>query len=259
LPLLGTLAPWRAVIVAVTLPNMILAVFMAFLSEPIRGRWETKPNSTSWPVVRNALLADARVLGLLYLAPSLVAVADYALYSWGPAMAMRRFHLDAAEAGTIVGSLALLATVAATLSAGALGDRLIARGRSDTLPTVGALASLLLVIVSVALTTQHRVFFFGAFNVGGFATISAETIAIIILQNRLSSATRGVGTAILSLMVATFGLGLGPLLPPTLAPMFGADPVSIVAGVCVTSGIAGFFAFLVFLRLRTRLRPARVD
>ncbi|HRI72409.1 MAG TPA: MFS transporter [Polyangium sp.] len=253
-PLLGTLAPWRAVIVAVTLPNVLLAGFIAFLPEPERGRWETAKTSTRWPVVRDALRADAPVLALLYLTPSLVAVADYALYSWGPAMAMRRFNLGAAEAGTLVGSLALLATITATLCAGALGDRLIARGRAHALPLLGALASLLLVVVAVALTTHHRVFFFGAFNAGGFATIAAETIAIIILQNRLSSATRGVGTALMSLLVSTLGLGLGPLLPPTLAPLFGTDPSTIVPGVCITSGLAGALALILFLRLGTQLR-----
>ncbi len=256
-PLLGMLSPWRAVILSVTLPNVMLALFIAFLREPARGRFETVPVSTRFSTVRDALRADVRVLALLYLAPALISVADYALYSWGPAMAMRRFALPAAEAGTLIGSLALVATIAATFSAGALGDRLIARGRAEALPLIGALAALLLVGVSVALTTRHRAVFFGAFNLGGFATIGAETIAILILQNRLSSATRGIGTALFSLLLATFGLGLGPLLPTAIAPIFGTDPSAIVPGVCVTAGASGLLALLVFLRLGVRMRTAR--
>ncbi len=253
-PLLGALEPWRAVIVAVTLPNVLLALCIAFLPEPVRGRWEAVPTSTSWPIVREALRKDAHVLALLYFTPSFVAVADYALFSWGPAMAMRRFDLTAAEAGALVGSLALVATIAATLSAGALGDRLLARGRAHALPLVGALVCSLLIVVAVVLMTHHRVLFFVAFNASGFATIAAETIAILILQNRLSSATRGVGTALMSMLLAAFGLGLGPLLPPTLAPLFGTGPSAIVPGVCVTAGLAGVLALILFLRLRARLR-----
>jgi MFS family permease len=256
-PLLGALAPWRAVIIAVTMPNVALTIFIACLNEPARGRWEAAPPVAHWRTVLATLRADARVLALLYLAPSLIAVAEYSLYAWGPAMAMRRFALPAAEAGTLVGSLALIATVSATIGTGALGDRLSARGRADALPRAGMLAALLLLPVAITLTTRNRVLFFGAFNAGGFATVSAESIAILILQNRLSSTTRGVGTALLSLMLAVFGLGLGAILPPAIAPLFGSDPGTIVPSVCSTAAAAGFLTLILFLSLSRKLRPAR--
>lgn len=247
-PVIGELEPWRAVLVIVTAPNILLGLLLASFTEPTRGRWESVPASTRWSDVVAALRSDSRLLLPLYLTPAIVAVADYAMFAWAPVMAMRRFGLTAAEAGTLVGVLALAATVSATLGAGALGDRAYQRHRADWLPLYGAAAATLLIGVALVLPTAQQGVFFAAFALGGFATITAQTIAIIMLQQRLTSATRGVGSAALALLMAGFGLGLGPMLPPAFATLW--DGIAAIAyGVGATATLGGMCALGLFIYL----------
>ena len=75
-----------------------------------------------------------------------MSALGYAEMNWLPAFLMRRFDVPVAEAGALVGFI-IVCSIPGALLAGALADRLFARGRTDAHLLLYLVIALVLVVL----------------------------------------------------------------------------------------------------------------
>jgi MFS family permease len=209
LPLLGALRGWQIVFLLVGLPGLIIALWVASLREPARG----KEQAAVPPIGEVAawFKANADALIPVNLAVACAAMAMYGLSAWAPALFHRRFAVAAVDAGRTLGLIVMAAGSLGTLAAGMLGDRLDTAGWRDgrlrvliagaALAAPCALGAALAPSPAIAFALLAPTIFFLTLAIGSGPAI---------LQTITPARMRGVQHALAVLAVNLIGLGLGP-------------------------------------------------
>lgn len=215
LPSIGSLAPWRLVLLVAGLAGLLMCAAMLTVYEPVGRSFSPGPLRARLfgigEIVR-AFRSHAGVLVPLYGALAFWSIVDNALLSWTPALLMRRFAWSPGEVGARLGGIAILAGLVGTPAGGLISDRVTARwGMRARFP--------LLVIVAAGGILGVPV---GLLGTPGEALASAGcwillssamgTIAIATILDILPQASRGFGTATIAFNNIIVGLGLGPTL-----------------------------------------------
>ncbi len=221
---------WRTTLMVVGLPGLALAL-IAFVS--LREPREV----TRIPRPHEIFDAESRrVVGHLFRTPTyfqlVLAFAIISFFTLGmPAFLIpyfqRSFALDVELATRYYGVTALLSTVAGTILAGILVDRLARRDMAWKLRLPGLLCLLAAPIMAVGLLSpavKTCLLFYGLANMLVFVALPAlySTVYGVSL-----SSERSMALAILGLITNLIGLGLGPVVigavSDLLAPQFGVD------------------------------------
>src|SRR5882757_7067093 len=252
LPVLGQLAPWRAVLVLMGLAGLLAPLLFLTLREPAR---QESAGAVSLREVIGCFIGARRVLVPLYIGMALLSVGDYGLLSWMPSLLSRRFALPPAELGLMFGVITAVASVAGALAGGILSDRAERRGglRARLVPialaaAMGALAAamvsggLIMALCGLALWTF-------ASAIGGIGGIAA-------LQELLPNEYRGVGMSLVAFFNTLLGLGIGPTLVALVTEQVYGDPKSVGYAMTLVVLPAGVVACLLFIICRRALRGA---
>ena len=221
LPVLGHLAPWKVAFLVAGLPGLLLAFTVFLIPEP-RRRSPIRKGASSADLSTVAYIREnRRFLGCYMGGFTCLAIANYGLLSWTPAVLQRLYSWTAAEAGMVAGSLIAASGVAGTLTVGAVIDRAYARGRHDAHALVYVIAGLLLVASG---------------SVCGFAS-SAWAFLLLILPVKFVSNFSGAALA-----------GLSLACPDHLRGRVGAlySLVTVAVGAAIGPSSVAFFTDFVF-------------
>jgi MFS family permease len=213
-PLLGTLAPWRIVLVLAGLAGIAVVFLFLTLREPVR-------RSFSWSDLRQHLALGETIrpfqqrlplLFPLYAAMALCAIVDYALLSWAPALLSRKFGLTALEVGTVLGTIVIVAGIIGTPAGGYLTDWCTARFGEAARPKLalgiavfGVFAAPVGILGSATETLVAATCWIVVSSVLGIVSI-ATTLDLLPRESR------GLATATIAFSNTIMGLGLGPTL-----------------------------------------------
>jgi MFS family permease len=206
---LGQYFGWRATMVIVGLPGLVLALVVATtVKEPPR-----KTKVAAHPlgeVVR--FLAGQRAYLFLLAAASFHAMAGYSMAHWGPTFLLRVHELSLASVGTWLGVFAFFAGGGGALLGGRMADRL---GRRDPrwyawTAAIAAFASLPFGLGFLLLGSP----------VAAVACYAPQTLAIALYNGPLYAMNqalarprmRAMAVAIHLFVVSIVGGGLGPWL-----------------------------------------------
>lgn len=219
LPVFGEIYPWQAVFLAVGLPGILVALWMATIREPERrGHMRKEIQADGTEKVADVPLSE--VLGYIRanfttilcqnVAYAFAAMMAYGVAAWVPTFFIRTHGWTAVEAGRVYGWIIVIFGTAGVVCGGYLADRLSERYRSGrmmvmvmtaafTMPFAFAyplLDDMTLVLICLSLST-----FFATFSTG--AGPSA-------LQELMPNQMRGFASALMIFVVTLIGLGLGP-------------------------------------------------
>lgn len=210
MPILGHLAPWRAVLVSLALPGLAIAALIACLPEP--PRLERSRNVTRADIAETLgfFRRHAALFSVLFGGFALMQVVDYGLVAWLPTLLIRKFAVAPAVAGPRIGEVAIVFGGLGTLLGGWLPDRLLARGMGNARIHV-ALVSYLLTMPTLLFPVQsstHRVLlWYAAYaflaNMGTCAGFAAT-------QDAVRAEMRGFSVSLQAMAYTLFGLGCGP-------------------------------------------------
>ena len=115
LPLVGPEGAWRAVFVLAVVPNLLLAACLAAIPEPSR------PPVTAREASVSAWLRQARpMLTSLVLASAATVLVIQTVTAWTTSLLVRQHHLTIAAAGTLFGTIVLVAAPLGHLGGGLL-------------------------------------------------------------------------------------------------------------------------------------------
>ncbi|WP_114954849.1 spinster family MFS transporter [Sphingosinicella terrae] len=213
LPGIGETATWRAVLIVVGLPGLLLAALMYLVTEPRRRGLTAVPASASAP--RRSALAfvrrNARVLLPLYFGLGSISIVYYGMLTWTPTLFLRRFGIAPADIALPLGLAFAIGGVAGMLAGGFWADRLWQRGVKDGYMRVifySAAGSLPFYTAMPLMPTPALVLaalFGGAFCQGLQSGLPAGSVQMITPNDLRARVIAGC-----FLTVGLMGLGLGP-------------------------------------------------
>jgi MFS family permease len=262
--LLYTLFGWRASLVIVGLPGVLMAALVWFtVREPPRGRWEGEANVEPLPAGEAyRFLWRQRSYVHLQAGAALHATAAYGIGLWVVPFFMRVHGLELPQATTLLGIASLVVGVPGLVGAGWVADRLSTRDARWYLwtPALGAVLaapfSVLFLLApsagwAIAAYVPHSLM-----NLAYTGPIYAVHQAIIVPR------ARALGVAIHLLAANLIGLGLGPLavgaLNDYLAPIHGQLAIRYTMLIAVVTNVAACVFYLAAARtLREDIAHAR--
>lgn len=245
LPIVGSLAPWRAVLALVGAVGLVVPLLMLTLREPPRR------SAVSAPRLREtlgALVADRAVLVPTYLAMGLLSVGDYGLLSWVPSVLSRRFAMAPEQISWMFGLVTVAAGVAGSLAGGAGSDWAARRG--GTLGRLRfSLASAAVAAIAAALIAvpDQRAVLLGLACWTLFSSVAAIS-GIAAIQELVAGESRGVGMALVAFCNTLLGLGFGPTLVAMVTDQVFGIPVAVAFAISIVVVPASVVALVLFAR-----------
>lgn len=200
-------AGWRNAFLLMGLPGLALALALwRFVEEPPRTRIE--------PARLGEVLALWRKpgMGRLTIAFVLAGIVSYGVNQWLPTFYARRFHLNPAAMGMLVGNIGGLSGVAGALAGGYI-VRHFGRTRAGFAMEVTALVSLLAVPAGwVACYAPNLALSEAMMVLAQFAGSFRVSLLYTAMQNFADGHTRPMAIAIIAAAVVLVGSGVGPVL-----------------------------------------------
>jgi MFS family permease len=118
IPLIGTVAPWRATLMILATPGLLVALLIFCIVEPPRRRAPDRQAAVPLGDVGRILIAHRRTLGPIYFGMAILSVGDFSLQNWMPTLLSRQYGLSPGEIGAQLGPAAIIGALIGTLSAG---------------------------------------------------------------------------------------------------------------------------------------------
>ncbi|MDG2528489.1 MFS transporter [Caulobacter endophyticus] len=228
-------SPWRAAIILLTLPNLLLVALLAWRLRKL------PPAGVDGPGLGHALArlaARPAGLGLHFLAAGGVILAVQAGAAWAPSIVNRACGLGPAASALLAGAVVLVAAPTGHLAAGWLMDRRLRADGGPVLVLAGGLGlavlgAVLLADASAPASAAAALFLLTAG--GGGAALAA----LAGLQPICPAPLRPPMTGLYLAFVTVVGLGLGPLLTGLASDRLFSGPHGLAMALAVvTSGAA---------------------
>ena len=223
---------WRSALLWMCVPLGVATLLMLALREPARSGIvvQRPPLSMVW----SELWRYRAVMAPLLLARSMVWIGEGALLVWAAPNFTRSFSLSAGQAGSIMGTVLLIAGLVGPALGGLLADFCQIRGGPRR--TVAALAVLALVSVPTSLfSIAHNVTLASSaltvfLTLGYIFGTAALTVGTIVIPGEL----RGLYLAVTNMVAALF-MGIAPLMVSFLSGVLGG-PAMIGKALLVVCG-----------------------
>jgi MFS family permease len=245
LPLIGTLAPWRAGLVTLGLLGLPVALLALSVPEPKRRHMIAEGGPAPLGDAARRLWALRPVLAPLYAAMGLASLCDFAILNWVPTLLFRRFGVGIAEVGGVLGAVVIVGGVLGSAGAGIVADR-VARRRGASARLILPVAAMLLGVLSTLFVfAPGPAVVFGFAGLWIFASTTGQAIGITALQEMAPGDARGLSVSIVSLINIGAGLALGAALPAMILDHVLHDPKAVATAItCVALPCAIVSTFL---------------
>lgn len=250
LPLFGVLKPWQFAFVCAGLPGFAVALLFLLLPEPAR---EGIADGTPPPVVPlgdviGHVSARRGLFWSIFLGVAAVNFSVLGPVSWLPAMLIRAFGLEMAEAGYLAGALLILGGLIGMIGGGMVMDRFgegapHARMRFCAWATLaGSVGAILFPLVPWlgGFAAAFTLFFAAA-----AVTVGAAPSALQQLTPNRMRATVSAGYVFVINLV---GLGLGPTATAILGDQLFPFASGIRYAIAIVAPLGYLIAALFFFR-----------
>lgn len=218
---------WRAALMLVGLCGVPVALLLfSTVREPARSEAHAAASAEPMSATVKALLAR-RPLVHLILGIAIASFGSQGITQWGPSFFIRTHGLKLSEVGVLIGLTAGLGAVLGMVMGGWVMTRL---GRADRrwelwMPAIVFALNPFFMMPSFLLLDLKSVLLLQF--LGAFISASGVGVAISSVQTYSEPHRRATAAAIMFLMSALIGLGLGPVavgvLSDVLKPSFGIE------------------------------------
>jgi len=236
------IAAWQLVFVLVGAAGLIPAILLLLIVD--RKPKDKAPEQSRFGEVFAMLRRDWKVYVLHQLAMATVMVVLAGYVTWLPAAIMRSKGIDEAQIGALFGPIYLICGAAGTLSAGFV---VMLRAGDDPARTVWRymLAMLLPLwpLAAFGLTTTSLEGELAMMGAALFLISSVTSLSSLPFQYITPRHLRAQSMAVMAMVAALFGTGLGPVLAGILSDrLTGFDhplsaALSLIGAVCIPMAI----------------------
>jgi MFS family permease len=254
LPLLGTMAPWKAVFLLTGLPGLAVALLAFRLAEPrLRVQREIPrwPTPTAADYVRTRGRAAAACIAAFAVAP----VVMYAVSGWTPAFLARSFGWSAAHVGTDFGLAMSIPGALGSLVGGWAIDRVFRAGvRDASLVVPAACTAVALPFMTLAYFVNSPTLCLILLASGLFLFSAAGPAAYATWQMIAPAHLRGRLTVAYVFVASIFGTSLGPLAVGLVSDHIFADEAMVGRSIALVLAVAMPTMIALLLAARKSLR-----
>lgn len=242
-PVVSALAPWRAVLVVLAVPGIVMIALLTLVREPERReRSADLKHDAGLASTLAYLKRNAGTFAVVLGAFGLIQVVDYGLNAWLPTLLFRRFHLTAANVGASIGAISIAGGLLGALVGGITADMLQSRGFTDAKMRVAAIAAtaLLPCLCFPLLPAAHTVLAVFAGYTFVFGVLAA--VGLSAIQDVAPSEMRGLLVSLQAFIYTLLGLGCGPTLVALVGDHVLRGPLHIgdaMAAVALPVAVAG--------------------
>ena len=255
-PLLGSLEPWRLVLVALGLLGLLSPLLLLTVREP--NRLKSGSPEISLRAVVHHFTQARRQLVPLYLAMALLSIGDYGLLSWAPATLSRVFGWPASEVGVLFGIITAIAGVAGALGGGWISDVAEHRGSTRARLSVCLTAALIAAAAAAAISAPFAYAVLAGIagwvlfsSVGGIGGVAA-------LQEVMPDEHRATSMSLLTFCNTLIGLGCGPTVIALTTQYAFSSPRSVGFAISMVVVPAAIIAAAAFSLTRRKMRERTV-
>ncbi len=261
LPLLGTVASWRAAFLVVGLPGLLFALLVQTIREPQRRHLYRAADGHASELRLGEFLQQIRlrlgsVLGIS-LGMVFQAICGYAVLAWAPTFLQRTYGWSSAQSGRLLGVLTLICGCTGMYIGGNLCDRWQRQGTHEAPLKVGVISAIGAgVFYPLALMASNATWTTALLIPATFLLALPIGCSYAALQLILPNQLRGQVSALFLFILSIGGLSLGPLLPGVLTDYYFHDEKRIGAALAITIAAA---ASLMVIAFWATYRPYRRD
>jgi MFS family permease len=245
-PLIGAMEPWRATLIILALPGILVALLIAATREPPRRHLANGQATLPLADVFRTLGRHRAVLAMVYLGMALLSIGDFALQSWIPTLLSRQFALSPGMIGAWLGPAAIVGALVGTLGAGLLSDRLVEGGGAAARLPVAVIASALAVPGALIMLAPSPALAIAIFMIWLIMSNAAGAIGITAVQELAPPSVRGVALALISFFNILGGLVVGTTVTAMLTDrVYGAQGLGYsMTTLALPAAILGTLAFI---------------
>jgi len=267
LPVLGTIASWRATFLVVGLPGLLVALLTLTIREPQRrALLRAADGSVLEPRFREVLQQLRSRMGSvagISLGMVFQAISGYAFFAWGPTFLQRTYLWTPGQAGRTLGVLTLIFGCGGMYAGGSLCDRWQGQGILEAPLRVGVFSAAgTAVFFPVALLNGHPAASSALLAAAIFALALPIGSSYAALQLIFPNQLRGQVSALFLFILSLGGLSLGPLLPGVLNDYVFRSEKMIGPSLALTIGLASVLMWVLFVATykpyRAHYRAARL-
>lgn len=245
-PVLGTIHPWQLVFLAVGLPGFVVALLILTIREPRRERIASAPVPAFSTLIAH-VVKHRRTFITQSLGFAMSSSVNFALVLWIPALFIRRFAWNEAQAGQLQGVLTIVIGPIGVLAGGWLANMLTRRGVTDAPLRVGMIGALGMLVSATAFPLAPTataagwwlavVNLFAAMPWGAANAAAAEIVP---------PALRAQGVALYVLVVFLFSRSIGPASVGWLNDYVFHDPMAIGRSLAIVNIVGMTSAIALF-------------
>lgn len=256
LPFHGAIEPWQLVMMMVGLPGVLIA-FLAFtFADPGRRTFAGDAGATGTGAALAFARDHARLIGLMLVAFSALAVCGYSMTAWVPTYVGRRFGWSPIEYGPALSVMNLLAAASLVVN-GRVVDRLFARGMKDAhLRYYGWMIAVLLPVVLTMFFVGDAWVFLACYGVVQFITVPFMVYLSSVLALLAPATVRGQMIGLFMFVFTVLGMGVGPSLVGALTDLLFADEARLGSALAIVVGTASLIALAALRLALIDLAPA---
>ena len=257
-PLLGHLADWQWVFVMVGAPGLITALLLLLIRDKPGGADQGRKGSFGELVVffrREWKIALSFSMAMAFM---MILLSSYV--TWLPAAIMRSKGVDEATMGTLFGPIYLISGAAGTLSAGVL---IMMFGGKDPVRSVLRYMTLMTALLWPI----------GAFGLLGsslwrelllmglalFLISSVTSLSSLPFQYITPPHLRAQALALLAMITALFGTGLGPVLAGVMSDHLTTAEHPLSLSLALIAGVAAPCVLILLTLAGRRHKAIRLD
>ena len=213
LPIVGDLAPWKLVLVAIGAIGMLMALLMFSVREPRKktSRKQGSQHAATLDQVKKYFFQHWQAIGGLYVGMSFISLASYSQGFWDITFLSRTYGWDPVAGSVWYGGVQLVGGVVGMLAGGYFADRLTSKGikgSSVVMVLVGAGMAFPFSIAYPLMPTANVSLMVMFFAILGNSMAFACTASAI--QKLFPSRMLGLAAGIYFFVSNAVGIGIGP-------------------------------------------------
>lgn len=252
LPFHAASQPWQLVMMMVGLPGLLLGLLVFTFPDPPRRRLAGENDqANARAVTMDFVRGNWRLLGLMLIGTSALAICGYSMTNWVPTYIERHFGWKPVQYGPALSIMNIISAVSLVLN-GWIVDKLFARGMKDAhLRFYGWLILGLFPVIAYMFFAANVWVFLACYCVAQFITVPFMVYVSSVMAMIAPAQVRARLLAFFLFVFTLLGLGAGPAIVAALTQyVFGSEAAlgSSLAVVVVGGTVLAWAAFRRALR-----------
>jgi sugar phosphate permease len=243
---------WQIVFLVLGAPSLLIALaFGLLVREPPRSGEGRGASGAALDETWSYLAQHLRIYVPLFLAAGFTQVIAGSFGAWGPTFLHRTHGWALKDAGLVIGTTGVVASIAGTILLPMITRRVAATGRRDAVPLVSAVGVLLGGCFMSAAPLQGEPWrYFLCTMSGAFCLMGAANNVPISLQVLAPPRMRATLVALCLMSITLIGLGMGPATTAAISQHLSVDGSHIGSALSIIAGLSAGVGFLFFLLAR---------